>query len=122
MNRPIHFEILADDVEKSVGFYKAVFGWEIATWGGGEQKYWLATTGSSDEPGINGGFMERHFPQGVINTLEVEDLAVTLSRIEAAGGKKVHGPNDIPEVGQHMYCADPEGNLFGILQPYATAS
>jgi predicted enzyme related to lactoylglutathione lyase len=27
------------------------------------------------------------------------------------------GPNEIPGVGLHAYCADPEGNLFGILQP-----
>ena len=40
-----------------------------------------------------------------------------LEKVEAAGGKKVHGPNEIPGVGVHAYCADPEGNLFGILQP-----
>ncbi len=115
MNRPVHFEILGDDPAKLTEFYKGVFGWEIATWDG-PQGYWLATTGQ-DGPGINGGFMERHFPQAVINTIEVTSMAESVAAVESAGGKKVHGPQDIPGVGIHAYCADPEGNMFGLLEP-----
>lgn len=120
MKRPVHFEILADDPEKVAAFYKEVFDWEIATWGGGEQVYWLVTTGPDDEPGINGGIMNREFDQAVINTLEVESLDQALEKIEAAGGRKIHGPNPIPDVGMHAYCADTEGNLFGVLEPSPT--
>ncbi len=115
MNRPVHFEILGEDPAKLSGFYKDVFGWEIATWDG-PQGYWLATTGQ-DGPGINGGFMERHFPQAVINTIEVKSMAECVAAIETAGGKKIHGPQEIPGVGNHAYCADPEGNMFGLLEP-----
>lgn len=117
MKRPVHFEILADDPAKIAGFYKDVFEWEITTWGEGEQSYWLVTTGPDDVPGINGGIMGREFDQAVINTLEVESLDDVLKKIEEAGGRKVHGPNEIPEVGMHAYCADVEGNLFGVLEP-----
>lgn len=117
MKRPVHFEILADDPKKVAEFYANVFGWEIADWGGGEQTYWLATTGPESEPGINGGFMGRAFDQAVINTLEVESLEDITQSIESAGGKVVHGPNDVPGVGRHAYFADPEGNLFGVMQP-----
>jgi len=119
VNRPIHFEILGDDPAALTEFYKAVFGWEIATWGG-PQGYWLATTGK-DAPGIDGGFMERHFPQAVINTIQVGSLDDCFAAVKAAGGKVVNEPREVPGVGMHAYCADPEGNLFGLLAPLPDA-
>jgi predicted enzyme related to lactoylglutathione lyase len=70
-----------------------------------------------DAPGIHGAIMHRHFSQAVINTVEVDSLEETLQKIAAAGGKKIHGPEEIPGVGTHAYCEDPEGNLFGVMQP-----
>ena len=35
MNRPVHFEILADNPEKVGDFYKKVLGWKVESWGGG---------------------------------------------------------------------------------------
>jgi predicted enzyme related to lactoylglutathione lyase len=61
--------------------------------------------------------MHRHFPQAVINTSVVESLPEMLAKVQAAGGRTVHGPREVPGVGLHAYCADPEGNLFGLLQP-----
>lgn len=116
MHRPVHFEILAEDPEKVVDFYREIFGWEVATWEG-PQTYWLCTTGGRDEPGINGGVMHRHLPQSVINTITVDSVADMIARIEAAGGQKVHGPNQIPGIGLHAYCTDPEGTHFGIVEP-----
>ena len=74
-------------------------------------------TGPEDSPGINGGIMNRHFEQAVINTITVDSLDEMIAKVEAAGGKKVQGPNEVPDIGQHAYCSDPEGNLFGIMQP-----
>lgn len=116
MNRPIHFEILTDHPEAVGQFYRDVLGWEMQDPGGPEQ-YWLLTTGKSEGHGIDGGIMHRHFPQRVVNTIEVADLEETLAKVEQAGGKKIHGPSEIPNVGLHAYCADPDGNMFGLLQP-----
>jgi hypothetical protein len=116
MSRPVHFEVLTEHPEQIAEFYHAVLGWQFSQ-GGGSQPYWLADTGTSSAPGINGAIMGRHFPQAVINTIEVESLDETIRKVEAAGGRKVHGPGDIPGVGLHAYCADPDGNLFGVLQP-----
>lgn len=116
MNRPVHFELLADNPEELAAFYHEVFGWETNAWGGGEQQYWLVSTGS-DGAGIDGGLMHRHFEQKVINTVEVPSIEQALQRIKAAGGTTVHGPEEIPGVGTHAYCKDPEGTLFGVMQP-----
>jgi len=119
MNRPVHFEILADDPGKIAEFYTKVLGWQVASWEG--QTYWLVTTGPDGTRGINGGIMGRHFAQRVINTVEVDSLADALARVESAGGAKIHGPSEIPGIGMHAYCADPEGTMFGLLQPTRTA-
>jgi uncharacterized protein len=116
MMRPVHFEILADNPEKVAQFYRSVLGWDINTWGG-SPPYWLVTTGPDGTPGINGGIMKREFPQAVINTIAVESLNDVIARVEKAGGTIVLGPNEIPGIGTHYYVADPEGNMFGLLQP-----
>jgi len=116
MDRVIHFEIAAKDPEVITKFYREALGWEIKAWEGGEG-YWLVMTGPQGTPGIDGGIMPAGFSQPVINTVVVESLDEAQARIEAAGGKKVYGPNDIPGVGRHAYFADPEGTWFGVLQP-----
>ena len=115
MNRPIHFEILSNEPYKIISFYRDVFNWKVDSWEG-PQSYWLATTGPDGTPGINGGFMNRHFQQAVINTIEIDSMDHFIERIEAAGGKKILGPREVPGVGLHAYCEDPEGNIFGIMQ------
>lgn len=116
MNRPVHFEILANDPVKVAAFYKDVLGWKAEKWDG-PMEYWMVTTGPAGTPGINGGITKRTFSQAVINTVSVESLDKVLKKVEAAGGKKVMGPNEIPGIGLFAYCADIEGNLFGLLQP-----
>ncbi len=61
MNRVVHFEIAADDMDRAKKFYEMVFGWKIEDWKGGQFEYGLITTGDVKEPGsINGGLMRRH--------------------------------------------------------------
>jgi uncharacterized protein len=118
MMKVIHFEILADDPERIATSYEAVLGWAVDRPDGAEQ-YWLVDTGPSDVPGITGGIMARHFPQPVINTVEVTPLDDVVAKVAAAGGTVMHGPNVIPGVGTHGYFKNPEGNIFGAIQPEA---
>ncbi|MGA9531445.1 MAG: VOC family protein [Anaerolineales bacterium] len=120
MKKPVHFEVLAQSPVELAEFYTAVFDWEVQVWGD-EQTYWLVKTGPESEPGIDGAFMGPHFDQRVINTIEVESLENTLDRIKAQGGRVVHGPNEVPNVGMHAYCADPEGILFGVMEAFPEA-
>lgn len=121
MARVVHFEILSDDPEKACRFYSEALGWQVQTWGSGAQAYWLMTTGPDSTTGINGGIMRRHFAQAVINTVQVVSLKETTANIEAAGGRRVDGPNEIPGIGMHCYFSDTDGNLFGVLEPTAPA-
>jgi predicted enzyme related to lactoylglutathione lyase len=39
-----------------------------------------------------------------------------MNRVVNAGGSIVEAKSVVPGVGYHAYCADTEGNLFGIMQ------
>ena len=75
MARVAHFEICAEDVERAVSFYRHVFGWEIRLWDG-PHPYWIVITGEdAEQPGINGGIVDRrdHFA-GSVNLVDVVAL------------------------------------------------
>ncbi len=115
MARVVHFEILGDDPAALADFYGKCLGWSTFFWDG-PQPYWLTTTRPDKGIGIDGAFMHRYFPQPVINTAVVDSLDDALAAIAANGGKLAFGPQEMPGVGTHAYCEDPEGNLFGVIQ------
>ncbi len=58
MPRVVHFEIHAADPNRAVNFYQTLFGWTFQKWEG-PMEYWLITTGPNEQPGINGGLVQR---------------------------------------------------------------
>jgi uncharacterized protein len=116
MPRVVHFEFPADDPERASRFYGDVFGWKFQKWDG-PMEYWLISTGDG-EPGIDGGMMRRQDPQSAIcNTVGVRSLDETVAKIEARGGRTVAPRMPIQGIGWVAYCQDPEGNVFGVLEP-----
>src|SRR5450432_2217043 len=64
MNRVVHFEIHAKDLDRTQKFYEDVFGWAITDMGPQMGNFRVVVTGK-DEPGsqwngINGGIIPRH--------------------------------------------------------------
>jgi predicted enzyme related to lactoylglutathione lyase len=116
MPRPVHFEISADDPERAIAFYETAFGWKVEKWAG-PIDYWLIMTGAEDEPGIDGGLNRREGPgQNVTNTLDVDSVDAYVEKIVAAGGKVISPKHAVPGVGYLAYCADTEGNVFGLMK------
>lgn len=125
MNRPVHFEIHADDVERASKFYTAVFGWEITKWQ--DMEYWIVMTAPKDskEMGINGGLLKR--PQarpapevgvkGFVCTMLVENYDESEKKILAAGGVLAVPKTALLGMAWQGYYIDTEGNIFGIHQP-----
>ena len=122
MPRVVHFEIQADEPERAIAFYSGLFGWKFTAWSGSE--YWLIDTGS-EGAGINGGLVRRRGPPPValqsvnayVCTIGVDGLDETLERAVASGAAIAVPKQAIPGVGWLAYAKDPEGNIFGILQP-----
>jgi len=116
MLRVTHFELPADDPDGLVEFYQEVFGWTIRKWDG-PMDYWLITTGSADEPGIDGGIARRsRGDSGVINSIDVPSVDEYVAKIEGVGGSVVARKRAIPGVGYLAYCKDPDGNVFCIME------
>lgn len=127
MNPVVHFEMPAEDTKRVADFYSTVFGWQHQQMGPEMGNYVLATTTESDETGrpktpgtINGGFFVKdknkpdQYPSVVI---AVDDAKAKAKEIEAAGGKILGEPMDIPGIGLYVAFQDTEGNRVGMLQP-----
>lgn len=128
MNRVIHFEIQADDIERAKKFYANVLGWKIdkmTTKGekGSLEDYWGVTTGESS-PGINGGLYERPKEGEKMDkvyfydcTVEVSDLDKALAAVKDNGGLIMKDKMEITGIGWFARAKDTEGNRFGLIQP-----
>ncbi len=120
MHRVIHFALTAHDPERAVKFYEGVFGWKTQRWSG-PQTYWLITTGPADQPGINGGIMQKAEGfRGTVNTIGVPSVDDFVEKVTRASGKVMRPKMAIPGIGYQAYCQDTEGNLFGVHQSDAS--
>jgi uncharacterized protein len=124
MGRVIHFEIHAADPDRAERFYTGVFGWTAQRYGG-PVDYRLLTTGPDDQPGINGAILQRQGAppedaapvDAYVCTIQVDSIEETERAVADAGGRQVVDRMEVPEVGLLSYFKDPEGNIFGALQP-----
>jgi len=114
-NRVVHFEIPCDEPERTMKFFQDAFGWTFQQFG--PEPYWVAMTGDTKLPGINGAVMKKKHPeQPLVNSIMVASLDDTVSKVEKCGGKIVVPKMSIPTVGWLAYFKDPDGNIHGIWQ------
>jgi predicted enzyme related to lactoylglutathione lyase len=126
MNPVVHFELPYEDKVRVAGFYQQAFGWQTQALGEEMGNYVLATTtatveGRPTDPGvINGGFYQKkpdwpaQHPSVVV---AVDDIAESMEKVRAAGGRVLGEPMDIPGVGAYVSFMDTEGNRVSMLQP-----
>ena len=130
MNRVIHFEIQADDLERAKKFYQNALGWKIEKWGAADSgvgmEYWVLKTGEG--PGIDGGMYKRSQHPGGEKfytydcTIQVQDIDKAMADVKSNGGKIVANSDgkekmEIPGLGWFARAFDTEGNRFGLMQP-----
>lgn len=125
MRNPIvHFEIPADDEQRAMTFYQAVFDWQFQKFDmpNGEI-YWCVTTtevneqGSPTKPGeINGGLMKRKMPdQPFMNYIQAASIDASLQAIRANGGTVLMPKTEIaPNMGWFAVFRDTENNIMGL--------
>jgi hypothetical protein len=123
LDKVVHFEIPADNVERAKKFYQETFDWKITPVP--QLNYTLLGTVEIDEKNmpkekgaINGGLTERSFGiQGSVLTISVDNIDEAIKKIEKQGGKIVQGKMEVPTVGFIAYFTDTEGNILGLIQP-----
>jgi uncharacterized protein len=114
----VHFEVPADDVERSRKFYSDLFGWKMEKWPGMESgmDYWIInTTDNEGGKAVGGGMMKRqNLQQGITNFIDVTSVDEYSAKVQSLGGKIVAPKQAVPTMGYFAVCLDTENNTFGI--------
>ena len=109
-------ELLVDDVESALNFYTDVIGWEIEEMQMEQGTYYVLKSGG--EP--VGGIMKKpegsqEMPDFWGTYITVDNVDATLKKVEAAGGKAIYPPMDVPGVGRMCAIADRSGAMVSII-------
>ena len=123
MNKVVHFEIPADDIDRAKKFY-SIFDWQIQPWTMPDGSVYNGVctvavdekTRMPKEPGaINGAIVQRNAflttPQVTVNVPSIDE---SLGKVKAAGGKVVMEKQEVGGMGYYCYVHDTEGNLLGL--------
>lgn len=108
----VHFELPADDTERTKQFYVDLFGWRFRPIEGGFEYHML-------EEGIEPGgaiYPSQTGEKGAIIYFDSEDIDASVARVSELGGS-AEDKQPIPGIGWLARCEDTEGNPFSIFQP-----
>lgn len=113
-NKLAHFAIEAENVDRALAFYKAVFGWKFEPWGppGFYRIHGAGTMGALQQR-VGPSTLGR---KGFECSFAVDDLGHSTKLIENAGGSLVGPRHEIPTVGKLAQFYDTEGNVAIIIQ------
>lgn len=115
---PCWFELGTSDVDGAKAFYGRVLGWEVGDTQMPDFDYRLARSGSAMVAGM---MPLSHQPEGTppnwLIYLAVDNADESARNAAARGGRVLKAPADIPGTGRFAVLADPQGAVFGILQP-----
>lgn len=110
-NPIVHFEVVGKDKAVLEDFYRAAFDWQLNP---AMDNYSIVSPGT----GINGGIgTDMDGGSGYATFyVEVANIAESLTVIEGRGGRKISGPDQIPNGPLIATFADPEGHVIGLVQ------
>ncbi len=113
-------ELHAADRDAAFAFYAALFGWTKteAIDMGPMGVYQTFATGGPTGDGMIGGMMTKTeaFPVPMwLYYFNVDNTAAAVARVTAAGGRLVHGPQEVPGGMWIAQCLDPQGVMFAMV-------
>ena len=112
----VWYELMTTDPAAAKKFYTDVVGWGTAPFENGSgMDYTMWMKGEAPVGGVmelpeearKGGA-----PPHWIGYVAVPDVDATAAKAKELGGRVIHGPEDIPEVGRFAVLADPQGAVF----------
>jgi predicted enzyme related to lactoylglutathione lyase len=114
---PCWVDTMANDLERSQAFYRAVLGWDFS--GGGEE--FGGYTNASVNGRLVAGVMPTHpsmaeAPKAWTVYLATDDAAATAAAVEEAGGRIISPVTQVGDLGAMAICNDNTGMPFGLWQ------
>lgn len=111
------FELTTSDVNDAKSFYGEIFGWDFEPFDGDPAaEYNVVKVDGKEFAGImkTPPHCEGQPPcWGACVT--VEDIDVTVAKIEQNGGKIIVPPTDIPNIGRFSVFSDPQGAVLSAI-------
>jgi len=120
--KPCWFELSTakDGLGDAEGFYGKLLGWTMADSGMESLTYHLASRGGDMIAGLTEMPDDRAgAPPFWMIYFDMDDADAAAAKVGTLGGKVLHGPADIPGTGRFAVLSDPQGAIFGVLQPKA---
>ncbi|MGI8944810.1 MAG: VOC family protein [Thermoleophilaceae bacterium] len=120
MGQPVvHFEVIGRDGEALQRYYASLFGWEIDA--DNPMSYGMVQREgnvNADGAGIAGGIGvgPEDYAGHVTFYVEVADVEAGLAEAESLGGKRLMGPEAVPNGTVLGHFSDPEGHVIGLVQ------
>jgi len=115
---PCWVDLGSPDLDASVEFYTALFGWEVPESENVEETggYRRATKNGADACGMM-PLMQEGQPPAWSSYVSVADAGATAAAVTDNGGSVIAEPMDVMELGRMAVFADPSGAVFGAWQP-----
>ncbi len=115
---PCWVDLGSPDLDASIGFYNALFGWDVPEAANSEATggYRQAMKGGKPAAGMM-PLMQQGQPPAWSSYVSVTDADATAAAVKEAGGSVVAEPMDVMELGRMAVFTDPAGAFFGIWQP-----
>lgn len=112
-------ELMTPDPEAALAFYGKHFGWTPSTVMpmSTEMGNYYLFAGSMGDMGGMMGLPQKGMQPAWLPYLGVASIAKAKTAVEAAGGKVVHGPMEVPGGGWILQGIDPQGAYFALSGP-----
>jgi uncharacterized protein len=115
----VWYELMTNDVNGAIKFYKDVIGWGTQTFEGGESPYVMWTAGETPLGGVMTLPEEAKkmgAPPHWIAYVTADDVDALTKKAESLGAKTHVPPRDIPKVGRFSIIADPQGAVIALFK------
>ena len=108
----VHFEIMGGEGDALQRFYADAFGWAVNA--DNPMNYGVVPAADG---GIGGGIGPAVEGASFVTVyVQVDDLQAALDTVEAAGGKTLMAPTDVPGGPELALFTDPAGNRMGLVR------
>jgi uncharacterized protein len=116
----VWYELMTSNAFATESFYREVVGWSARDAGMTGMKYIILSVGEAPVAGLVQFPPEA--PQnegkpGWLGYIGVADVDAKTSEVEKLGGKVLHPPTDIPDIGRFAILTDPQGVCFALFKP-----
>jgi uncharacterized protein len=114
-----HFEVIGKDPDQLREFYSEMFEWSFSDPMGPTNYVMIDRNTNDDGVGIAGGIggVPEGYDGHVTFYVQVDDVGKALDKAEELGGKKMMGPDQVPEGPVIGLFVDPQGHTIGLVGP-----